>query len=153
MRVAKADDDRQQNMHRRLVHADNHPPAPDFLQLPHRLFGLILQSCQSLGVVEQDGARLGQLPGFGRAVEQPLAELDLEPSDCLADGRLCAVQAGSGAREAALGGHHLKDVQLVQFHGGAYIIKSYQIVIIITLTLYASGREVDERASRRAAAC
>ena len=63
---------------------------------------------------------LGQRAGLRRAVEQLLAEVDLEPPDRLADGRLGAVHLGGGAREAALLGHGEKHLQRGEVHAGEY---------------------------------
>ena len=54
---------------------------------------------QPLRVVLQQAAGLGQRAVAGRAVEQPLAELVLEPADRLADGRLGAVQPPAAAEK------------------------------------------------------
>ena len=94
-------------IHTFIATSDLHAAASQLLQLAHRAFGCILQARQPFRVVEQDRARLGQPSPLGRPVEQPLAKLIFQPSNRLADGRLRAVQTGSGAREAALRGHRL----------------------------------------------
>ena len=41
MRFAELYDNRQQHVHRRLVHADEHAAASEFLQFTHRALGFI----------------------------------------------------------------------------------------------------------------
>ena len=79
-----------------------HAPAPQVAQLAHGRLGLLGEPHEPLAVVLQHPAGLGQRAVLRRAVEQPLAELVLEPAHRLADGRLRAVHLGRGAREAAL---------------------------------------------------
>ena len=96
-------DDRQQRVDRRLVRADDDPPAADLLQLAHRRLGLGRQPQQPRGVVLQQRARLGQRAVARRPVEELVPELVLEPPDGLADGRLGAVQLLGRLGEAPLG--------------------------------------------------
>ena len=95
--LAEAPDERQQGMHGGLVGADEHPPAPQVAQLAHRRFGLLGEPDEPLPVVLQHLPGLGQGAGLGRAVEQLLAELDLQAPHRLADGRLGAVHFCGGA--------------------------------------------------------
>ena len=110
--------DGQQHVDGRLVDPDDHPPAPQLLQLAHRVHRFVPQARHALGVIEQDRAGLRQPPGLRRSVEQPLAELVLQPADRLADRGLRAVQPGRRPREAPLGRDHPEHLKLVQFHAG-----------------------------------
>ena len=69
------------------------------------------QPHEALPVVLQHPPGLGQRPGFGRPIEQLLAEVVLEPPHGLADGRLRPVDFGRGAGKAALLGDGEKDLQ------------------------------------------
>lgn len=112
-------DDREQDVHRPFVGADQHAAAPQILQLANRVLGFRLELREALCVVEQQLARLGQTPALRGPVEQPLVELVLQPPDRLADGGLRPVQALRGAREAALVGDGEEDLQLGEIHGDA----------------------------------
>ena len=110
-------DDREQHVHRAFVRADQHPAAPQVLQLANRALGFRLELREALRVVEQQLACLGQPPALRRTIEQPLVELVLEPPDGLADRRLRPVQPFRRAREAALVGDGEEDLQLGEIHG------------------------------------
>ena len=118
MVFAEPHHDGQQHVDGGLVDPDDHPAAPQLLQLAHGADRFIPEPRHPLGVVEQDRAGLGQPPGLRRTVEQPLAQLVLEPPDGLADRGLGAVQPGRGPREAPLGRDHLEHLEVVQFHAG-----------------------------------
>ena len=111
MRVAEAVDERQQRVHRAFVRADEHAAAAQVAQLADGLLGFFREAHQPLRVVAQHAAGLGQRALLRRSVEQPLAELVLEPPDGLADGRLGPMQLGRGPRKAALGRDGQKDLQ------------------------------------------
>jgi len=116
MLLPEALDQRQQDVDRRLVRADQDPAALQVAQVAHRAFRLLRQAHQPLGVIQQHPARLRQLAVLGRAVEQPLAEVLLQPADRLAHGGLRSVQPGRGAREAALGGDGQKYLEFSKIH-------------------------------------
>ena len=103
--LAEARDERQQRVDGGFVGADQHAPAPQIAQLAHGR------------LVLEHPPRFGQRPRFRGAIEQLLAQLDLEPADGLADRRLRAVHLRRGARKAALLGHGEKDLQRAQVHG------------------------------------
>ena len=103
-------------MHGALVGADEHAAAAQVAQLAHGRLGLFGEAHQPLRVVAQHAPGFGQRALLRRSIEQPLAELVLEPPDGLAHGGLGAVQLGGGAREAALGRDGQKDLEFGQFH-------------------------------------
>ena len=93
---------RQQAVHRRLVGADDHPAAPDLLQLPDGRFGVGGQAEEPLRVVLQQPAGLGQ-----RAVADERSNSRSPSSSSsrrmrLADGGLGPVQLLRRGRETAL---------------------------------------------------
>ncbi len=116
VRLAEARHQRQHDVHRRFVGADEHAAAAQVAQVAHRGFGLLGQPQQPLGVVAQQAAGVGQRGVLGGAVEQPFADRVLEPAHRLADGRLRAVQLHRGAGEAVLGGDFEEDPQFRQIH-------------------------------------
>ena len=99
-----------------FVGADQDAAALQVAQFADRAVGLLGEPHQALRVVEQDPTGLGQLAVLGGPVEQALAQVVLEAPDGLADGRLRAVQAGGGLREAPLGGDRQKDLQFSEIH-------------------------------------
>ena len=115
--LAEALDQRQEHVDRGLVGADEDPAALEVAQVADRRFGLFGEPHQTLRVVEEHPAGLGELAVLGRAIEEPLAEVVLETADRLADRRLRAMQARGGAREAALRGDGQKDLKLCEIHG------------------------------------
>ena len=78
--------------------------------------GLAGQPEQALGVVLQQAAGLGQRAVAGRAVEQPLAQLVLDPADRLADGRLGPVKPPGGGGETPVGRNGEKRGQIRELH-------------------------------------
>ncbi len=100
----------------RFVGADQDAPAAQIAQFAHRRLRLLGQADQPLPVVLQDASGIGQRAALRRPVEQLLAEIDFEPADGLADGRLGAVHLGGRARKAALLGHGEKDPEGGQVH-------------------------------------
>ena len=98
---------------------------PELLQLAHGVLGFLPQSGEPLGVVKQDGACLGQSPALRRPVEEAFAQLPFKPADCLADGRLGAVETRGGPREAVFGRHHLEDFKFAEFHNLLTITNIY----------------------------
>ena len=104
MRRANGLDERQQGVHRRLVGADDDPAAAHLLQLADRRLGLGGEPQQPRGVVLQQPPASVSVAVARRPIEQPVAQLVLEPADRLADGRLRPVELLGGLREAALGG-------------------------------------------------
>ena len=125
---------RQQDVDRRFVGADQHAPALQIAQVADRGVGLLRQPHQPLRVVEQDAAGFGELAVLGGPVEEALAEVVLETLDGLADRRLRPVQPGGGPRKASLGGDRQKDLQLGQIHASSCILTDYATVKIIILT-------------------
>ncbi len=107
--LSEARDDRQHDVHRRFVGADQDAAAPQVAQVLDRAFGFLGQAEQTLGVVAQQPAGVGQGGVLGGAVEQPLADVLLETADGLADRRLRPVQFHGCPREAAFGGDLQKD--------------------------------------------
>src|SRR5262249_54171560 len=72
---------------------------------------------QALSVVLQHSTRFGQGAVLRRAIEQLLAEADLQPPDGLTDGRLRAIHLLRRARKTALLGDREKDAEFRQIHG------------------------------------
>ena len=95
-------DDRQQAVDRRLVRPDDDPAAADLLELPDGRLGLAASRSSRVRVVLEQPAGLGQRAVARGAVEQPLAQLVLQPADGLADRRLGPVQLLGGRREASI---------------------------------------------------
>ena len=89
----------QQRVHRRLVGADDDAPAPNLLQLAHRDFGVRGERQEPAGVLLQQAPRFGQRAVADRAIEEPIAELFLEPADGLADRGLGAMQLLGGTEK------------------------------------------------------
>ena len=116
MRGGEPLEQRQQRVDRRLVGADDQSAAAQLLQLPHRGLRLAREADEPLRVVLQQLARLGQRAVARRPIEEPLAELVLEPANGLADGRLRAVKLARRGREAALGGDDQERGQVRQLH-------------------------------------
>ena len=112
----EAPDEREQRVHRGLVGADEHAPAPQVAELTDRLLGLLRQAHQPLGILAQHPAGLGQRPLLRRTIEEALTQLVLEPPNRLADRRLRAVQLRCRTREAALGRHRQEHLQLGEVH-------------------------------------
>ena len=119
-------------MHGRLVGADDDAAAAHFLSSRTASSASAASRQQAARVVQQ------QAPGFGQgavargAVEQPLAELFLEPSDGLADGRLGPAELLRGLREASLGRDRDENSEILQLHGlhhnqSLYKSKSYNL--------------------------
>ena len=84
----------------RFVGPHDHPAPPDLLELPDRQLGLACKPEQALGVALEQASGLGQGAVPRGAVEQPLAQLILDPPDRLADGRLGPMEPAGGCREA-----------------------------------------------------
>jgi hypothetical protein len=117
MRLAEPGDERQDDMDRSFVGADQDaatPQVPEVLDGNLRLLG---KAEQSLGEVAQEPSGVGQGGILGRPVEQPLADTLLQPPHRLADGRLRPVQLHGGAGEAPLGRNLKEYAQFAQFHG------------------------------------
>ena len=93
---------RQQDVDRRFVGADEDAPALQVAQVADRGIRLLRQPHQPLRVIEEHASGFGELAVLGRPVEQALAEVVLETLDGLADGRLRAVQPGRSPRKASL---------------------------------------------------
>ena len=85
---------RQHDVDRRFVGADQHAPALQVAQVADRGIRLLRQPHQPLRVVEEHAPGFGQLAVLRRSVEEALAEVVLEALDGLADGGLRAVQPG-----------------------------------------------------------
>ena len=71
------------------------------------------------GVSDEQRAGLGEDPRSRRPIEQPLAELVLEPANGLADRRLGPVQLTGRGREAALGRDECERLQILQLHASS----------------------------------
>ena len=93
-------DVRQQAVDRRLVGAHDDAAAAHLLQLLDGGLRLAGEPEQALGVVLEQAPGLGQRAVAGGPVEQPLAQLVLDPADRLADGRLGPVQPAGGRRKS-----------------------------------------------------
>ena len=107
---------RQQRVDGGFVGADQHAPPAQVAQLAHRRLGLFGEPDQSLSVVLQDAAGVGQRAALRRAIEQLLPKVVLEPLDRLTDGRLRAVDLGGGARETAFLSDGQEDAKGGQIH-------------------------------------
>ena len=112
-------EERQQDVDRRFVGADQHAPPLQIAQVADRGIRLLRQPHQPLRVVEEHASGLGELAVLRRPVEQALAEVVLETLDGLADGRLRPVQPGRSPGKASLRGDRQKDLQLSQIHGSS----------------------------------
>src|SRR5262249_25341061 len=110
-------------------------------QVAHGPFGFFREPHQALRVVQEDAPGLRELAVFRRSIEEPFAEVLLEPADCLADSRLCPMQPRRGPGEAALGGDRQEELEFSEIHAslGAearnrHILSIYGFVMIINLT-------------------
>jgi hypothetical protein len=109
-------DVRQQAVHGRFVGADDDAAAAHLLQLADGRLRLAGEPEEPLRIVLQEASGLGQRAVARRAVEQPLAQLILDPPDRLADGGLRPVQAPRRGRKAAIRGHREESRQVRQLH-------------------------------------
>ena len=109
MRLPEARDERQHDVDRRFVGADEHAAAAQVAQVLDGALRLLGQAQQTLGVVAQQAPGVGQGGVLGGAVEQPLADALLQPADRLADRRLGPVQLHGRPGEAPFGGDLQKD--------------------------------------------
>ena len=91
-------------------------PFLDVAQVGDGPGGLVGEPQQPRRVVEQQLAGVGQRAVARGPVDEPLAGIVLEPADGLAHGRLGPAQLPGGPREAALGGHHGEDPQVLEGH-------------------------------------
>ena len=73
MRLAEPRDERQHDMHGRLVGADQHAAAPQVAQVLHGDLRFLGKAQQPLGIVPQQAPGVGERGVFGRPVEQALA--------------------------------------------------------------------------------
>ena len=117
MRLPEPGDERQHDVHRRLVGANQHAAAAQVAQVLDGNLRLLGQAQQPLGVVAQQPPGVGQGGVLGGPVEEPLADALLEPPDRLADGRLGPVQLHGGPGEAPFGRNLKEYAQFAQFHG------------------------------------
>ena len=122
VRLAEPADERQQQVHARLVRADHHAPAAQVRKLPDRALRLLRQAQQPLRVALQHPPGVGQRAVLERSVEQPLAEIIFQPPDGLAHRRLGPVQLPGRPREAPLGRHGQKHPQFCEIHGAIITI-------------------------------
>jgi hypothetical protein len=118
----------------RLVGADEHAPAPEVAQVADRRLRLLGEPDESMTVVLQHAACLGQGAGLRRAIEELLAQLHLEAAHGLADRRLGPMHLRRGAREAPLVRDGQEDLERGEIHRRRIINQSYFLVISITLT-------------------
>ena len=79
---------------------------------------------ETIAVVLQHPPRLGQRAVFRRAVEQLLAEVELEAAHGLADRRLRTVDLGGGPRKAPLLGHCEKGLEGSDVHKFALLYRN-----------------------------
>ena len=114
--VVQPADDRHEHVHAGFVRPDAHAPALQVPQVANGAHGLVDEREHLPGVLREDDPGFGELPVLDGAVEQPLAQVLLEPPDGLAHGRLRAIRDGGGFREAPAVGDREKHLQLVQFH-------------------------------------
>ncbi len=114
--AAETPDQRQQRVDGGFVGADQHASAPQVAQLPHGRFGLLGQAHETLPVVLEHPAGVGQGARLRGAIEQLLAEVDFEPADGLAHRGLRAVDLGRGPGETALLGHGQEGLQGGDIH-------------------------------------
>jgi hypothetical protein len=117
MRLSEPRDDRQYDVHRGLVGADEHAAATQVAQVTDGAFGLFGEAQETLGVIAQQASGVGQCGVLRGAVEQAFADTFFETADSLTDGRLRPVQFHGRPREAAFGGDLEKDAQFAEFHG------------------------------------
>ena len=116
MQRGEALDVRQQAVHGRLVGAHDHAAAAHLLELLDGGLGLAGQPQQPLRVILEQTAGLGERAVPGRPVEQPLAQLILDPADRLADGRLGPVEAARRGGETPVRGDGEKRGQVRELH-------------------------------------
>ena len=131
-------DHRQQRVHGRLVGANDHPAATHLLQFAHGELRVGREGQQARGVILEQAAGLGQGAVPRRPIEQPIAELFLEPLDGLADRGLGPVEFLGGLREAALGRDCCENREVLQLHG-LIITSPYRIPKVINWTILAEA--------------
>src|SRR5882724_6309950 len=108
MQLAKFCQRGKQCVDRTLVHAERKLTALQPLQLTEPLLNLIAQIDQALGVVLEEGSRIGEANRPRPADEERLAQPVLQLANGQTDGRLRAVETLRRPREAALLRDHQK---------------------------------------------
>ena len=101
-----------------FVGTDGDASPAQVLELPDRGAGFFLDPKEALRVFEQDVPGLGEDAALRRSVEESLIEFGFESSNRLADGRLCTVQPGGGARETTLARDGDEDFEFGEVHRG-----------------------------------
>src|SRR6266567_7131202 len=104
----------KQGVNGAFVHAEGKLAALQALQFGEPFFHFITEVHQALGVIFEERSRIGEADGASAADEERLAERVLESADRQADGGLSAVKTLPGAGEAALFGHHQKDLKFTK---------------------------------------
>jgi hypothetical protein len=117
--LAKGAESRKQGMNRAFVDAEGEFAAGEAAKLIKPFFDFVAEIDEALGVIAKEVARVGEAHRARAADEERLSETLLEFADGEADGRLCAVKAFGGAREAALAGDGQENLQFTEVHGGA----------------------------------
>ena len=110
-------DERQHGVHAGLVRADQHAALLDVAQVGDGRRGLVDEPQEPRRVLEEHFPRVGQRAVARRPVDELLARAVLEPADRLAHRGLRAAELAGGAREAAFGGHHGEDAEILEGHG------------------------------------
>jgi hypothetical protein len=116
MELAEGGQRREKCVDGAFVDAQGEFAAREAFQLAQSFFYFVAEVDQTLGVVLEEGAGVGQADGPGTADEERLAEAVFEFANGEANGGLRAVEAFGGAGEAAFFGNHQKYLEFSEIH-------------------------------------
>ncbi len=128
VRVAKARDERNEDLDAGLVRADHDPAALHVLQVLDGPLGLLGHVQDALGVVLQRAPRFREAGLARRAVEEGFAENRLEAAHGLAHRGLRAEEPHGRAGEAALLGDREEDAEGGDIHKICLILAAEKLV-------------------------
>jgi hypothetical protein len=100
-----------------FIDAEGEFAAREAFEFAKSFFYFVAKVDQAFGVVQQEGSGIGEADGAGSADEERLAQIVFELPNGEADGGLRAVEAFSGAGEAAFLGNHQKYLEFPEIHG------------------------------------
>src|SRR5690242_11037621 len=117
MKLTEFPEGGEQGMDGAFVDAEGKLAAADFLQFGQALFDFVAQIDEAVGVIAQEGTRVGQADGARAADKEGLAEVVFELADGQADGGLGAKEALRGTGKAALARDGQEYLEFAQVHG------------------------------------
>jgi hypothetical protein len=117
MLLAKFADGGKQGVDGALVNAEREFATLEALEFGEAFFDFIAEVDEALGIVFQEGTGISEADGAGAANDEWLAEGVLELANGQADRGLGAIESLGSAGEAALFGHHEKDLKFAEVQG------------------------------------